>query len=56
MKERLCPSGYIKVDNDRCINLSKTVNKQSGLVCEGLDRRLKGNMCVIYEIVEAKKY
>ena len=52
----VCPGGYNNVDNDRCINFSKMTNKQSGLVCDGLDWRLKGNMCIIYEIVPVKHY
>lgn len=37
-------------------NSSKITNKQSGLVCDGVDWRLKGNMCIIYEIVPAIQY
>ena len=52
--ERICPSGYNLVDNDKCIN-DKIANKVKGLVCNEENTRLKGNQCVIYEIVEAKK-
>ena len=55
-REVLCPSGYTLVDIDKCINLNKTIAKESGLVCEGENTRLKGNVCIIYEIVEPKSY
>ena len=52
--ELLCPNGYFKVNNDRCINKNKMVNKKKGLVCEYDASKLKGNICIIYNIVEAK--
>lgn len=52
-KQRYCPSGYTLVDHDRCINYNKTTNKESGLVCEGENSRLKGSTCIIYEMIEA---
>ena len=54
-KERTCPNGTIPIDDgSRCLNLNKTVAKESGFICEGENSRLKGNMCVIYEMIEAK--
>ena len=53
--ERFCPSGYSKVDNDRCINYNKISDKENGYVCDYENSRLKGNSCVIYEFKEAKK-
>ena len=52
-KERYCPNGYTLVDNDRCINYSKTANKEKGLVCDGENTKLKGNICITYEKIEA---
>ena len=53
--ERICKEGYTKLENDTCINLNKTTNKTNGFVCTGDNTRLKGNTCITYEIVEAKK-
>ncbi|MBQ8206739.1 MAG: hypothetical protein IJZ77_04680, partial [Bacilli bacterium] len=54
-KEMTCPNGTIPIDDgSRCLNLNKTVAKESGFICEGENSRLKGNMCVIYEMIEAK--
>lgn len=55
-KERICPSGYTLVNNDRCINYNETASKESGFICEGENTRLKGNRCIIYEIVKAKQF
>ena len=52
--ERVCPSGYNKVDNDRCINMNKFKNKVDGYYCEEDNSRLRGNMCIIYDVIEAK--
>ena len=55
-KEMTCPSGTKALDDgSRCVNLNKTINKVSGFVCEGENTRLKGNDCIIYEIIEAKQ-
>jgi len=54
-KERTCPNGTIPIDDGgRCLNLNKTVAKESGFICENENSRLEGNMCVIYEMIEAK--
>ena len=54
-KERVCPSGYTPIDDgSRCLNVNKSANKESGFVCEGENTRLKGNQCIIYEMIEAK--
>ncbi len=54
MRERVCPSGYTKVEGDHCLNYNKTTNKVDGLVCDAPDTKLKGNECIYYEIVDAK--
>ena len=54
-KKRICKEGYTKIDNDRCLNLSKTTSKENGYYCEGENTRLKGNICITYEVVEANK-
>jgi len=54
-KEMTCPSGYTPIDDgSRCLNVNKSANKESGLVCENENSRLEGNMCIIYEVIEAK--
>ena len=52
--ERVCPNGYSLVNNDRCINYNKSINKQNGYVCNKDNTRLEGNICIIYDIVDAK--
>ena len=52
--EQVCPSGYSLVNNDRCINYKKEVNKESGYKCSNDQMRLKGNMCIEYEMIEAE--
>lgn len=52
--EEVCPGGYTKVNNDRCINKNETINKENGLVCEYENSKMKGNECIIYDIIEAK--
>lgn len=54
MPERFCQNGYTLVNNDRCINYKNITNKENGLICNQENARLKGNICVIYEIIEAK--
>jgi len=56
LKEMSCPSGTIPIDDgSRCLNLNKIATKESGFVCESENTRLKGNQCIIYEIVESKQ-
>ena len=51
-----CPSGYTKVDNDRCINTNKIINKTDGYYCKDDTARLIGDTCIIYDSVDAKHY
>ncbi|MBO4245345.1 MAG: hypothetical protein J5892_01240 [Bacilli bacterium] len=51
---RDCISGYTLTDSNRCVNYNKTVPKTEGLVCNNEDARVKNNMCVIYDVIEAK--
>ena len=48
-----CPSGYTKVDHDRCINETKTAELTDGYVCDMPDTDIKGDTCIIYERAEA---
>lgn len=52
-KERICPTGYTKVDYDRCIDKNKIEPKISGYICDGKDVRVEGNKCVTYKIIDA---
>ena len=54
-KERICKDGFTKTKEDKCINYNDVVSKEQGFVCEGDNTRLKGNTCIIYEIVDAKQ-
>ena len=51
--ERVCPEGFTRIDNDRCINKEKTVEKVTGYTCEE-GAKLENNKCVYYEQVEPK--
>ena len=52
--KKVCQSGYTETNNGRCINKNKTTKKVNGLVCDMPYSKLKGNECIIYEIVDAK--
>lgn len=54
--ERICPTGFTMVEHDRCVDLSKTANKEDGLICEKPNSRIKGNTCFQYEMIDAKEY
>lgn len=49
-----CEEGFTLIGNDKCLNYNNTTPKENGFVCEGENTRAKGNMCIIYEVVEAK--
>lgn len=49
-----CEEGYTIIDNDRCINYNKTTNKENGYVCDNENEKVDGNICIIYDIKEAK--
>ncbi|MBR3660903.1 MAG: hypothetical protein IKN63_03255 [Bacilli bacterium] len=51
--EMLCPSGYTKVDFNRCINMNHTKNFETGFVCDIENARVVNDKCVIYEVIEA---
>lgn len=53
--EQICPQGYDKVNNDRCINFKDTEKKEEGLVCNHENAKLKGTECIIYDVIESKK-
>ena len=50
-----CPKGYDTNNQNRCINYNVIKDKENGLVCEQENSRLKGNQCIIYEIIDAKR-
>jgi len=51
-KERYCPTGYTKTEEDRCINKNNSKEKQDGYYCDN-DKRLEKNECITIESVEA---
>ncbi len=55
MKEIACPEGYTKIENERCINKNKTIDKISGYYCEQHDSRLEGKECILMEIKNANR-
>ena len=52
-KEMVCKKGFTKLEDGRCINYNDTNKKEDGYYCEDPESRLEGNMCVIYERIEA---
>ncbi|MBQ6477035.1 MAG: hypothetical protein IJI43_01180 [Bacilli bacterium] len=54
-KKHTCPSGYSKLDNGRCINYNKTTDFVDGYVCDKENTRIRGNKCIVLEIIEAKQ-
>lgn len=54
-KERICGSELTRVDNGRCINLNKILEKIDGYKCSDDTARLEGNTCIIYEAIAAKE-
>ncbi len=53
--KKICPSGYTLVNQDRCINKTKTTDHIEGNLCDEKDSRLSGNECILYEIIDAKQ-
>ena len=53
-REVTCPENYTLIDNGRCINKSKTKNKERGLVCPKENSQIENNECITYEYVKAK--
>ena len=53
-KQRVCKSGYTMIESDRCINKNKTASTEKGYVCEYENSKLKGNECIIYDVIDAK--
>ena len=51
---RTCLDGYTKTENDHCLDRTKTTAKVDGFICDMENSKLKGNECIIYEIIEAK--
>ena len=52
-RKMACPSGYTKVDHDRCINETKTVELTDGYVCDKEDSEVRGDTCILFEKKEA---
>ncbi|MGM9850323.1 MAG: hypothetical protein ACI31V_05460 [Bacilli bacterium] len=51
-KERYCPTGYTKTEEDRCINKNNIKEKQDGYYCED-GKRLEKNECITIESIKA---
>ena len=54
-REKACPNGYKTVDNDRCIKEVSKVGKINGYYCEKDNSRLDGDICIIYDIIDANR-
>ena len=48
-----CPEGYTKLENDTCINMKNTKEKEDGYVCDQENSKPQGDTCIIYDIVDA---
>ena len=53
--EVYCDEGEFLIDGSRCINMSKEVEFVPGKICDMPNSRLDGDVCVLYEVVDAKK-
>ena len=53
--EWACANGYTLVDNDKCINYDDIANKENGYYCNNKEESLRGNMCITYERIDAKR-
>ena len=51
-KKHVCPKNYTMIDDMRCLNLSKTIEKENGYVCNKENERLIGKTCIVYEIID----
>ena len=51
--ERYCLDGFTLINDEKCLNLNKTTNKQNGYYCQEENSKLDNNTCIIYEIIEA---
>lgn len=52
--KKICPSGYTLIDSNHCISKSKVAEYVKGNVCPEGNNKLEGNICIIYEVTEAK--
>ncbi len=53
-KERVCETGYTLTKDGRCLNLKDFKEMSDGLVCDRPNARMKDDVCIIYERVDAK--
>ncbi len=51
-----CEDGYTLVDNDSCVDFNHEVDKINGYRCDNEKYEVKGNYCILYDIVKAKHY
>jgi hypothetical protein len=51
-----CEEGFTLVDDGKCLNYNNILPKENGFICEGENERLKGNICIIYDMVPAKSF
>ena len=54
-RERICPSGFKKVENDRCINENNTKEFEDGYICPKENTRLEGDTCILLEVKEVNR-
>ena len=52
--KRTCPTGYKLINNDMCLDLSLTTEKENGFVYDSEYSRIVNGECIIYDAVEAK--
>ena len=51
---RVCESNYTLVKDGRCLNLKDFKEMADGLVCDKPNARMKNDVCIIYDMVDAK--
>ena len=52
-KVRVCETGYTITKDGRCLNLKDSKAMQDGLTCDNPNSRMKNDICIIYDMVEA---
>ena len=53
-KVRVCEDGYTLVKDGRCLNLKDVKEMADGPICDNPHARMKDNICIIYDIIEAR--
>lgn len=53
-KVKVCETGYTLTKDGRCLDLKDSKDMIDGLFCDSPRSKIEGNVCIIYDIVDAK--